>query len=496
MKHKINNKKSYIDFLKKLTHWLVSDPDKIILKELLEEHNITNTIFMRLMSYAYNYMHIIYFCNKYLNKNKILSETDTVELISNISLIFRNNFLLNSKSFYYLKSDRVKDFKPELKEYFSTLYDCDFNRDEIDYIYKLLNEQEINEITNKIQQSSKIIDSDIDYTIDKMSNFFKKSEFDLFKEQIKIDKQESVLCNQCELYHKTLVTFDTNLKTFGPVDVAFIGLNPGKEEKKHGKPFVESGASGKKLREQIERLPKNISWVIYNIILCYTNNSTEIKDSCKTMNYCNEMFIKIYNKFPTKLFVSLGKEASLKFGIDKQITKVSGELHNFNGYDVIPMTHPSWIRNKPERLQKFTEDFTGLINYLTNEPNIDNIKKEDSDIQTEHVNSNDESINNIVEERPNIDYKLNYIMDNDLKSGKYTFLDVKELQSNKLLNIYIDSNGKKYYQIKNNKMKIYLKNDNWKNNTITTDKVDKVLELTGYEKQQLLRALRTKIQKN
>lgn len=164
-------------------------------------------------------------------------------------------------------------------------------------------------------------------------------------------------CQQCPLAYKQPVILDTNRLTPGPVDIAFIGLNPGKTEAEHLLPFI--GDSGKILRPFIHELVMeyNLSWMITNVLLCSTNNESDIKNVRTALKTCADVTNIIHNEFPSKIKVLLGDKAVKAHGIEGSITKLSGQRIN----DYFILCHPSWVlRNKPKNLPKYNEWFLEL----------------------------------------------------------------------------------------------------------------------------------------
>jgi uracil-DNA glycosylase family 4 len=189
-----------------------------------------------------------------------------------------------------------------------------------------------------------------------------KSEIDSFCEELRQEKLNRPECQNCYLFKKPMVVLDTNLLNFGPVDVAFIGLNPGVQEVRQNKPFV--GRSGQRLRKQMAKMPPEIKWIIYNVILCHTKDAKEIQDYVQVMKNCCGLVAKIPDQFPSNLIVSLGKEAKESFGIKEKITAASGKVYPLQqNMTVVPIIHPSAVRGTAKE-KLFNDSFDVLAKLL------------------------------------------------------------------------------------------------------------------------------------
>lgn len=159
-------------------------------------------------------------------------------------------------------------------------------------------------------------------------------------------------CKDCPLFGGGPVILDTNIQKPAPVHLSIIGLNPGIRELEVKVPFV--GGAGKILRDHFEPLINrfNLSYVIYNTILCHTPNEKSIPNFKKVGRCCSPIVSTIEQYFPSTIKVVLGEKARTIVGAaGGQITKVNGQL--INGYFV--MIHPSSLQYHPSNKVLFEE---------------------------------------------------------------------------------------------------------------------------------------------
>ena len=184
-------------------------------------------------------------------------------------------------------------------------------------------------------------------------------------------KRES--CFDCPLFDSPIVTFDTNLEEVEPVDVFFIGLNPGREEKEQGKPFV--GKAGRELRKYMQWLPEGTTWAISNCILCFTRNEAEIPQANLVQQKCEPMLSKLLTYLPARVYVPLGAKAMAAFGVKGPVLKMSGQVVGGMTPDfiaaqskIVPLIHPSAIfrpgRGEKSNRELFEEGMRVVVSSL------------------------------------------------------------------------------------------------------------------------------------
>lgn len=499
-KNVIQKKKSYLDGIKAISNWLFSKRDEESIRHILEKYDYNNTILKRLASYVYNYPHIIWYMNKYMNDLYQFNKFDTVSLMYSFCYLIDINQRNNGKKLFYLKSnDLVDKNKSKIKdlfhEYFDKLYDKHYNELELNFYYDLINigkisAEEIIEIDKHLNSGKQSINLEIEslapaatplsienYSVLDMTRTLPKSIQD-FCDDIKVQALKRPECQKCELFGKPVVVLDTNCNNFEEVDLAFIGLNPGTEETKANRPFV--GKSGKLLRDFMSKLPQNVKWLITNIILCHTRNEKDIKNPEDCMLNCTVLIGQIFKKFKAKNFIPMGAKAATYFGIKESITAASGKKYENSVCSIIPLIHPSSAANYGQ-LDKFTESFKTIYNLYKTEPikqtvqydlsafkNIDQVKQSTSST----INLADNKI--ITELTPDL-----------------TFFDVREV-NDKIIKIFIDQNGQKKYLIEDYITRFYVKSDSWKDCNQITNSVDCYVNVSGKDKQFVTNKIRQK----
>lgn len=153
-------------------------------------------------------------------------------------------------------------------------------------------------------------------------------------------------CGSCPMLGKTFVGADSLSGHDGPVDVLFMGLNPGAEEARAALPFV--GPSGKFLRMAIGLAPDYGSWAMTNSILCSTRNETAIPDPNICRTCCRANVAMIWRRFSPRVTVPCGNGASAMFEIKDGITRAESLWYISRGRAgkappavVAPIQHPS-----------------------------------------------------------------------------------------------------------------------------------------------------------
>jgi uracil-DNA glycosylase len=160
-------------------------------------------------------------------------------------------------------------------------------------------------------------------------------------------------CRECPLRAAPHVVLDSNAPAPGPVDVAFVGLNPGRREVEQGRPFV--GPAGQILRSKLTglagqadaRLPENARWLITNVILGHTPNETAIPKPGEVLTRCRGLVESILTAFPARLTVAVGLKPVRWFGIEDAMEAASGRLFKTARGPVMPLVHPSAVKRFP-----------------------------------------------------------------------------------------------------------------------------------------------------
>jgi len=484
-KSKSNIKKKQIDFLivlKLITKWITNKKrNDTQLQEIIDRYKVENTIIKRILSYNYSFPYIINYYNKYFNNLYDFDKFDTKTLIKSIAYLMDINHRNENKYFMYIKSNELKDeikstIKDLIKEYLSVTYDIVCNKKELNFYYKLfkigyitdedllLIDRHLNGENTKIKSLQSV---NFNQVINIVDNIGDEEEIELempeniinFINTIKQNKVSSDKCKTCELFKNSMVVLDTNSQDFGDIDIMFIGLNPGVNEVKQNKPFV--GDSGKEIRKIIKSLPNNIKWLITNTILCSTGNKKDIKNIDSVKENCKNMTKEIFNKFNAKYYIPVGDDACNFFGITEKITLCSGKVFNVNeNQKIIPIIHPSAVlRSGKKYLQLFNDSAKTILNCFQQNRNT--------------TSSNITSKTLIPEDK----------IVNDTKN--LLFVDSRRISNNQVLMIYTDLAGKKKYKLEDYKIPIYIKNKNWTECSMITNKIDDTCLLNDYEKFKL-----------
>lgn len=519
-------KPDYLEYLKSLTRWLGNknkrNPEE--LNNLIKKHKITNSnIFLRICSYSYNRPHIIWYFNKYFNNFFEFNVYDIENLVFSLCHVLDCNKHNNSRSFYYLKSNDLKDFNKQqvkkiIKDYFLIIKRKHINDIELNFFYNLFNKGliekdallDINTLVNgeeskiNIQEPTVKVEQEeaSQEQIDEYFEYYRTRELPKiisdFSQELKNKKENRSECQKCKLKDSPMVILDTNREDFGEVDFAFFALNPGGQEKVYGKPFV--GASGKLQRKMMFHLPKESLWMMTNVILCYTANQKEIGKNDKQIkevcDNCRELVIQISSKFPAKYYIPVGKPAAQVFGINQSITQVCGEIIDMGGNKVIPLIHPSAVIQYHGKMEEAynlgwntiysiaKELHGGQVNSNILQPKTKS-KNETPSPQTKNVNISNLNIpNNKMINNPS-----------QIKEMGLTYFDTFNLGKN-LLNIFIDQNGVKFYLIEENETPIYIKNSNWNECDMIISNPDQYCYINGYNRFKLLNSAKDNMETN
>jgi len=467
---------NYLQSVKDLTKWL-TNPRRSdeVLTELIEKHKLKNTVARRILSYNFGFPYIIKYFNDYFNDLYSFDSYDTNLLIRSIVYLMDVNNRSNSKLFMYIKSSELKDeikeiIKGLIKDYLLTVHDIVCNRRDLDIYYRLfkmgvIKDEDLLEIDRLLNGDKPLIKSfdfinysdaikvqDSEEELEEPTERVLSNAVTTFINEIKLEKSRSSVCQSCPLFQKQMVVLDTNNDEVGPVDVAFIGLNPGKDEAELGIPFI--GDSGQYIRNLIKQLPKEIKWVIFNIILCSTNNKTEIPNVDNTIRNCMDLTKKIFEKFSAKTYVPIGDDAKSVFGVDGKISAVSGKIHNQeNNITIIPLIHPSSVLRNSKNKSIFDKSVQNIITFVTT---------------GSEVQSSSNAKEKVIENIENVDGLL--------------LLDIKRIDGNKLLMIFTDLAGNKKYVQKDYSFPVLIKNKEWNECDIITDSITDSCKLTDWQK--------------
>jgi uracil-DNA glycosylase family 4 len=514
-----------LDFLKGLTAWIcTTNPSQDSLLKLLTKYPTIDIgfIFNRLMSYNTSLPHLIWYCNKYLNNfyefsslksNKQLHFENKVRLINTFKHLMDINFQSNRSKLHYLKSNELKDenrrqIKKLLTNYFLEIYDKTYNDKELDQFYYLFErgiiiEEDLYKADELINNGKRTLKLNLTTTGFDTFDIPTQNEFMTPQQYLEhcrkrelsptiqayckslIDiKQPRDLCQTCALYNKPMIVLDTNMENFGPIDVMFVGLNPGKDEVIFNKTFI--GSPSIILREKIMKFHPNTKWVITNIIMCHTPNEKDLNDWEKVAKDCASTFLMdLTQKFPPKVFVTIGRQSKEFFRVKDMISKCSGLVYDYGNYKIIPLIHPSSVaRSREKNAAIFDNSWKNI--YANVENPVVNIPCETVAVEQ-------------TVQTPSQTQCSTYLKEEDMikeVTPDLMLFDIVNLDNERVLKIFINPQGKKKYQIVNYVVPMYVKySNNWRQNETLTNQVNAVVYVPGKNRYYVNTTLKDNLEK-
>jgi len=180
------------------------------------------------------------------------------------------------------------------------------------------------------------------------------------REELKSIEEEIKVCRKCSLW-KT-----RNLPVPGEgnpdAEIMLIGLGPGKEEDRQGRPFV--GAAGKFLNELLALAGlKREEVFIGNVMKCFLPHNVATEEQIKACTPYLDRQIEIIRP---KIIITLGNVATSyilqKFGFKPQpISKIHGKVFKvsslFQQLKIIAMYHPATALYNPRMKEVLREDW-------------------------------------------------------------------------------------------------------------------------------------------
>lgn len=128
-------------------------------------------------------------------------------------------------------------------------------------------------------------------------------------------------------------------------DIMFIGDEPSISEDETGAFY--SGRTGALLQKMIENV-LNVSIndiYITNLVKCKTSHNMVSEEYA---NSCRAYLLKQIELIKPKLIVALGESSySYLTSSEDHFSKVRGQVVNYNGLDIIPTYHPSFLLRNP-----------------------------------------------------------------------------------------------------------------------------------------------------
>ena len=184
-------------------------------------------------------------------------------------------------------------------------------------------------------------------------------ESDVWRQLAEIDQQVRA-CQECPLHQSRTNT------VFGVGDpcarLMFIGEGPGYDEDQQGEPFV--GKAGKLLDKMIVAMGLHRSLVyIANIVKCRPNENRDPLPSEQLA--CFPYLSQQIDIIKPDLIVTLGNVPT-KYLLDTQvgITRMRGQVQDYEGIPVIPTFHPAYLLRYPEGKRETWEDLKLALSLL------------------------------------------------------------------------------------------------------------------------------------
>jgi len=172
-------------------------------------------------------------------------------------------------------------------------------------------------------------------------------------------KQNVIECTKCELYktRTNSVPGKGNFKS----DVIFVGEAPGRNEDKHGEPFI--GAAGKRLSLALEMAGVSRDDVyITNIVKCRPpNNRVPNTDERST---CQEYIKEEISIIKPKIICVLGNTAFNSILGGSEITKFRGKIIRKNNQLYFITIHPAATIYNQKLIDVLNEDIAKLFELI------------------------------------------------------------------------------------------------------------------------------------
>ncbi len=188
----------------------------------------------------------------------------------------------------------------------------------------------------------------------------KKNSYDL-PDDLEELKKIVLHCHLCDLAktRKNVVFGEGNPHT----KIMFIGEGPGATEDETGRPFV--GRAGQLLTKMIENVLqiKRSEVFIANIVKCRPPNNRV--PTPQEVEKCIPYLWKQIEIIDPKIIVALGSTSYRHLTGDKTpISKVRGQVIDFEGRKLIPTFHPSFLLRNPSKKREAYEDLLKIKELL------------------------------------------------------------------------------------------------------------------------------------
>ncbi len=166
-------------------------------------------------------------------------------------------------------------------------------------------------------------------------------------------------CTQCGLHSTRTNTVPG--EGHPQPEILFVGEAPGADEDAQGRPFV--GRAGKLLTKMIEAMGFQRDEVfIANICKCRPPENR--KPEPAEMGACLPYLKAQIALLKPKVIVCLGGTAIEGLLGLSGITRVRGNWHTFEGIDVMPTFHPSYLLRKPKAKHDAWADLQAVLKHI------------------------------------------------------------------------------------------------------------------------------------
>lgn len=144
--------------------------------------------------------------------------------------------------------------------------------------------------------------------------------------------------------------------------VVFIGEAPGEEEDLQGRPFV--GRAGRLLDQLMMHIGLSRNDVfICNVLKCRPPANRDPEE--KEIEACKRYLFQQIDLIQPKVICLLGRHAhNTVLGVDERITKVRGQIREWQGISVISTFHPSFLLRNESHMKEALEDMESLRHLL------------------------------------------------------------------------------------------------------------------------------------
>ena len=240
-------------------------------------------------------------------------------------------------------------------------------------------------------------------------------------------------CSVCPLLDAPSCILETNCKSdLTKVDVIFIAENPGKNEVEKGVPLI--GRAGQMFRKYFKKykLDKQ-NYLLTNVVLCQTINEdgTTGNPEQDVIDLCKVNCMEIIKACDPKLVVIMGASPMSAFGFGKAgITKVHGDVVDWEGHKTFIMVHPSFVnRQKATWEPKFEEAMASVAELLGGK----------------HIDVKADNVAKVIGKGI-----YRYKIPEKFYTDEYRLIDVHFLNSgNEIIYIFRDKNNNKVYHKEN-----------------------------------------------